>query len=389
MPAQTQPQNNHPQRIVITRANPLAPDPRVMKIARALREGGFAVTLVGWNMNGNLPDFERLEEFDCQRLPVRAHFGRGLVNIIHQLRWQVALLGWLRRHRQEYEIIHACDFDTVLAALCMQAWYGKKVVYDIFDFYADMLRATPQLVKRAIRNIDLRAINKADAVILADNSRFQQISGAHPKRSAVIYNTLEDLPEAEPPPQASTDSGGGLRLAYFGNLQVERGLLELLAVLGSHPAWRLDLGGFGGDKLLIQEKASQLANVTWHGRIPYELVLSLSSLADVLIATYDPKIPNNRYASPNKLFEAMLLGKPIVVAEGTNMDRIVLESGCGVVVPYGSQADLENALQTLQDKPDLRKQLGANGRRAFEMTYNWQAMQKRLLALYSDLMTGQ
>ena len=78
-----------------------------------------------------------------------------------------------------------------------------------------------------------------------------------------------------------------------------------------------------------------------------------------------------------------------MVAEGTNMDRIVLESGCGVVVPYSSQADLENALQTLQDKPDLRKQLGANGRRAFEMTYNWQAMEKRLLALYSDLMTGQ
>ena len=137
--------------------------------------------------------------------------------------------------------------------------------------------------------------------------------------------------------------------------------------------------------MMIQAKASQLANVTWYGQIPYELVLELSRLADILIATYDPGIPNNRYASPNKLFEAMLLGKPIIVAQNTNMDRIVLDTGCGVAVPYGSPSDLESALQTLQEKPELRRQLGANARRAFETTYNWQTMQKRLLQLYSNI----
>ena len=138
---------------------------------------------------------------------------------------------------------------------------------------------------------------------------------------------------------------------------------------------------------MIQTKAGQLKNVTWHGQVPYERVLELSRLADVLIATYDPRIPNNRYASPNKLFEAMVLGKPIIVAQETNMDRIVLETGCGVAVPYGNPVELERALQTLQDKPDVRRQLGANARRAFEKTYNWQSMQKRLLQLYSSLST--
>jgi glycosyltransferase involved in cell wall biosynthesis len=308
-----------------------------------------------------------------------------MVNMFHQMRWQIALLNWLVRHRQQYAIIHACDFDTVLAALCCKLLMGKQVVYDIFDFYADMLRATPKPVKTMIRFLDLHAINTVDALILADDARYTQISGAHLKRSVVIYNALPDLPVRREPVADSNTREAGLRLAYFGNLQVERGLVELLDVLGGHPEWQLDLGGFGGDEALIQDKASALANVTWHGRLPYERVLTLTARADALIATYDPHIPNNRYASPNKLFEAMLLGKPILVAQGTNMDRIVQDADCGIVVQYGSRADLESALKTLHEQPELRMQWGAHARQAFETTYNWQAMQARLFQLYASL----
>jgi glycosyltransferase involved in cell wall biosynthesis len=385
MPDPTQPQTNKKNRVVITRANSLSPDPRVMKIGRALREGGYTVTLVGWNMSGDQPNFEHLDGFPCYRLALPAKFGRGLVNMFHQLRWQIALSAWLSRHRHEYDLIHACDFDTVLAALYCKYLYRKIVIYDIFDFYADMLRATPSLVKRIIRFVDLQAIQRADALILADKSRYQQVRGSHPKRSEVIYNVLDDLPQVSTRPAQPQSTQPGLRLAYFGNLQVERGLLELLDVLQTHPQWDLDLGGFGGDKELIRERAAQLPNVHWHGQIPYDRVIELSGQADVLFATYDPKIPNNRYASPNKLFEAMCLGKPIVVAKDTNMDRIVQETGSGLVVTYGSTAELEKALLSLEDQPELRLQLGRQARRAFESKYNWRSMQQRLLDLYSEV----
>jgi len=357
-----------------------------MKIAHSLHQGGYNVMLVGWNMDAARPDFEHLEGLPCYRLPVHARFGRGVVNIVHQIRWQIALAIWLIGHRREYEIIHACDFDTVLAALLCRALLGKIVVYDIFDFYADMLRATPRWIRKIIKFIDLNAINSVDALILADDARYTQIRDAHPRRSVVIYNALQEG-------QGVYESGPGerpvsseLRLAYFGNLQVERGLIELLEVLRGHPEWQLDLGGFGGDEAFIHAQANSMINVTWHGRLPYGRVLELSSQADALIATYDPRIPNNRYASPNKLFEAMLLGKPILVAEGTNMDRIVNECGCGLVVPYGSRADLERALFTLHEQPELRSRMGNNARRAYEKNYNWQAMQSRLLQLYTGLL---
>jgi glycosyltransferase involved in cell wall biosynthesis len=289
----------------------------------------------------------------------------------------------LAHHRHEYDLIHACDFDTLIPAMLCKLLWRKQVVYDIFDFYADHLRATPRVVKDIIRIVDLSLINQADAVILVDEARLQQIGSAHPKRIAYIYNSPEELPPQSPVDRS--EARGELRLAYIGLLQVERGLLQLLQVLKRHPEWRLDLAGFGGDEALILEQVSTMPNVTWHGRVSYIQALALSSSADVLLATYDPGIPNHRYSSPNKVFEAMMLGKPVIVARCTNMDEIIAKAGCGQIVEYGDEIDLEKTLLRLSWQPELRTNLGENGRKAYENIYSWSKMQDRLLSLYEDL----
>ncbi len=272
----------------------------------------------------------------------------------------------------------------MLPSLVCQRLYGKKIIYDIFDFYADHLRATPNWIKSAIRNVDLRAIDRAEAVILADESRWEQIRGSNPRLSAVIYNTPE---EAEPKTTAESrmPSSDRLQIAYIGLLQVERGLLELLAVLGGHPEWGLHLAGFGGDESRLLEAARDLPNVHWHGRLPYTRAIQISAEADILIATYDPVIRNHRYSSPNKVFEAMLLGKPIIVAQDTNMDHIIRQADCGIVIPYGDIPALEAALLRLQQDLDLRLRLGRNARQAYDTSYSWKIMQQRLLELYQRL----
>jgi len=106
----------------------------------------------------------------------------------------------------------------------------------------------------------------------------------------------------------------------------------------------------------------------------------------VLFALYDPAIPNHRYASPNKVFEALMLGKPLIVAAGTHMDRLVSAAGCGLIVPYGDIPALENALLSLASAPALRLELGAKARRAYETGYSWAVMEQRLLELYKGLL---
>ena len=373
---------NKKVKILICRSNPVAPDPRVEKEARSLSQGGYSVQILGWDRTGGLPEHEDLGWAQINRQSIRSRFARGLMNFFPLLRWQMHLLVWLVRHRKDYDILHACDFDTILPALVCKKIFHKKLIYDIFDFYADHLRATPASLKRLIRLVDVWVIGQVDALILVDEQRIEQIAGAHPKRLAVIYNTPEDVwPELASQP---TDDNS-IHLVYVGLVQIERGLLDILEVMRRHPVWKLDLAGFGGDEQQILQACKDLQNVTWHGRVPYETALSLSSQANVLVALYDPRIENHRYASPNKIFEAMLLAKPVIVARHTNMDRIIEQAGSGLVIDYGDVDALEAALMRLEKDPLLRQRLGQSGRRAYEQKYSWRVMERRLLDVYHEI----
>ena len=366
--------------VVICRSNPIAPDPRVEKIARSLTADGYRVTALGWDRTGTLPRQQDLDGLSVYRINIRARYGSGLMNLPALLIWQAALFWWLFRHRRSYHIIHACDFDTIIPALFCKMLWKKTVIYDIFDFYADHLRRTPNFLKKMIRSLDYWAIGKADGVILVDDARIEQIKGSHPKVCISIYNSPEDVPfqpAHEPQPNSAR-----LRIAYVGLLQVERGLFEMIDVLRCRPQWHLDMAGFGGDEKEIVSLIETMPNISWHGRISYQRAIELSRQADVLFATYDPSIPNHRYSSPNKVFEGMMLGKPIIVAEDTNMDRMIKDADCGIIVEYGNKVDLENALNALAEDRALRERLGANARRAYEEVYSWQKMQQRLNEFY-------
>jgi len=371
-------------RVVICRSNPVAPEPRGEKTARALSAEAYDVQILCWDRTGEFLAKGVVNGIPCHRFSIRAQFGTGIGNFPALLRWQGALLWWLISHRHEYDQIHACDFDTVLPALLAKALFGKNVVYDIYDFYADHLRATPRWIRRIIRAVDLRVMVLVDGLIVSDESRWKQMSVIPPQNSTVIYNTPQDvahLIEINKHP----DSSIKLRLVYVGLLQVERGLLDILTILTAQPEWHLDLAGFGGDQEQIVAKTSTMANVTWHGRIPYQQTLELTQSADVVLALYDPAFAHHRYASPNKLFEALMLSKALIVAENTRIDRIVAKEHCGLVVKYGDLTALSEALSTLHEDESQRLAMGANGRRAYELQYNWPQMHNRLLHLYAQL----
>ncbi|MCX7977174.1 MAG: glycosyltransferase family 4 protein [Bellilinea sp.] len=368
--------------VLILRSNPIAPDPRVEKIGRTLSQQGWRVEVLGWDRTAALPSPVQTDFGVVRRLPIRARFGSGLGNLPQLLRWQVGLLFWLLRHPKDFQAVHACDFDTVLPALLIGRLRKIPLIYDIFDFYADHLRRTPNWIKSLIRKVDLWVIGQADAVILVDDSRRSQIAGSKPRLLEVVYNSPEDW---QPNNHLEKDNRFSLQIAYIGLLQRERGIFELLDVLQTHPEWGLDVAGFGGDEDEIRKRALNLPNVRWHGRIPYETALRLSAGTDVLIATYDPAIPNHRYSSPNKIFEAMMLARPIIVAKDTNMDLIIQRYNCGVIVPYGDRVALEEALRFLEHNPDERQRMGQNGRMAYETQYGWPIMKERLIRLYEKV----
>ena len=369
--------------VVFLRSNPIAPDPRVEKEARVLHNNGFNVVVVGWDREDI---FEKVEERDfgkIYRLKIKAKFGTGIKNIRHLIRWNIALLVWLFQNRKNYQFIHACDFDTVIPALISKILKKKKVIYDIFDFYADMLRNVPNFLRGVIRSIDLHLIGLADAVIIADESRREQIKGSKPKELVVIYNSPSiQINQIRNPIKTDYD----LIIGYVGLLQKERGLLEVINVTKKHINWKLILAGFGGDSELIHDYGKNTPNVEFLGRVSYEKALEIYSGCDILFAIYDPSIPNHKYSSANKLFEAMMLGKPIIVAKNTGMDELVDRYKLGFIINYGNEKEIEEALRKVEGWDLTRKQnFATHAKSIFEKFFSWEIMGNRLVGLYKKL----
>src|SRR2546427_6191115 len=159
----------------------------------------------------------------------------------------------------------------------------------------------------------------------------------------------------------------------------DRGLLDLLAACESTGA-RLIVAGHGPDEAVLLPHLESSPASMFLGTVPYDEVLRRTAASHVVAALYDPNVPNNRYAAPNKVFEAMMCAKPVITSDGIAIADLVRSVGFGLVVPYGDRAALQRALEQLMLSPTECDRLGARGRAAFESGYQWKAMEARLVA---------
>jgi len=366
-------------RVVFVRSkSPAGMEPRLAKEARTLVRAGYEVHAVLWDRERAFAAEETRDGVHILRYQLRAPEGQpDLVTLLPRW-WAHAFrrIASLRPH-----VVHAVDFDTILPGYAAARLAGAKLVYDIFDFYAEMVTAdlSPRFRELLARR-ERTMIDKADLVILPDLRRKVQLGNARPKRLLEIMN----VPEIH---RVAVKAGNSSHfvLFYGGMIAKDRGLMDLVVACEATGA-RLIVAGHGPDEAALLNTIESSPASTYLGTIPYDEVLERTATCDVVAALYDPSVPNNRFAAPNKLFEAMMFSKPVLVSEGTAAADIVREVGCGLVVPYGDREALRRALESLMLSPAESDAMGARGRTAFETRYNWSAMEPRLLEAYRDLL---
>ncbi len=369
--------------VLIIRSNPCDPDPRVEKESKAL-SGIYNVRVLCWDRELKSKKRDIKDGIDIIRFGLKAPYG-NLSLLFYLLIWGVYEFFWLLFAR--YDIIHACDFDTVLPAFFVSKIRRKKLIYDVFDFYADVLpfseRSFPY---RAIKWLDVKIINNADAVILADESRKEQIFPARPNLLEFIYNSPPVIKLLDKRLEHNIKKDG-IELFYAGILSCTRGLdMFIKVVSGFKGKIKLKIAGFGEEANRISNLAHSNRNVSFIGKITYNKVIDNSLKSDLLFATYDPKIRNHKYSSANKLFEAMMCHKPIIVAKNTGMDKIVDKENMGFIWNYGNYQELKSILELILLNKKVLVSKGLNAGTAYEK-YSWKTMELRLLKLYNSILT--
>ncbi|MEA3294536.1 MAG: glycosyltransferase family 4 protein [Euryarchaeota archaeon] len=367
------------------RSNPIDPDIRIIKEAQTLADAGYDVNILGWDREKKHPKIECRSNFLIHRIKLKAPFG---IKIIFYLPlWWIYEFIWLLK--EKWDIVHASDFDTFIPALIAAKIKKKPIIYDIYDFYADVV-TLPKLLRWITAKIDKFFMKFASAVIIVDKSILKQIGGYINNYVVIIMNTPQDIfknIKIETKPDNEKDV---FTIFYLGGIYKTRypNLDKIILSIKGMKGVELIIGGYADDNTIneLKKNMENIKNAKFIGKITDEEAIKYTIKADLLFALYDPSGLSNRYLSPNKLFEAMMYAKPILVSENSTMAEIVRENNYGIVVNCRDVKEIKEAIIKLKNNPGLCEQLGKNARKAYDKNYNWQIMEQRLLDLYDKLL---
>jgi len=369
-------------RIVITRSNPISPDSRVEKEADALNKAGHTVMILGWDRSKKYKvKKETIKvpsgDIDIYRIGIPAGFGDGIKkNLLPVIKIQLKFMFWLFRHSKEYDAIHACDFDNAFTGIICAKALKKKLVYDIFDYYIAS-HDLPSKLSIIIKKIDKEIINSADSVIICSEQRKEQIQDTNPKLLEIIHNSpsKEQMNAGNTKFMLKTNKRV-TRIAYVGILSRARLIKELIDCVANRSDCELHIGGFGQLEEYVKNSLKKHENIIFYGKIPYHETLQLESQCDIMTAIYDPDITNHQYAAPNKFYEALFLGKPIIMVENTGMDKVVKENDIGEIIFY-TQESLDSAISNLITRKNEWNVISEKMKTLYNEKYSWEIMEKR------------
>jgi glycosyltransferase involved in cell wall biosynthesis len=210
---------------------------------------------------------------------------------------------------------------------------------------------------------------------------------------AVVMNCPDPLPVAGRPRRFHERLGlasDAPVVLYHGGFSPDRGIEQLVEALPLLPGVHLVCMGYGLlEPLLRARAAASDGRLHVLPAVPPEELLEWVASADVVAIPIQPTTLNHRLTTPNKLFEALAAGVPIVAADLPGMAPIVRETGAGVVCDPTKPASLAAAIRSLLELPEAdRRAIGERGRRAATRRYNWAAQVEILLAEYGRL-TGR
>lgn len=174
-----------------------------------------------------------------------------------------------------------------------------------------------------------------------------------------------------------------LSVAYAGILQEGRMLRELIEIVSENIDMEFHIAGFGEMERYVKIKSTHFKNIHFYGILSYEKTLELQKRCDILAALYDPQTLNHVYAAPNKLYEALILGKPLIMTKNTGLDSIVSTNQFGKVIDFNISA-LQSALNQLMTEKQTFPEISRKMQNYFITTFSWKEAERRMLSLYNN-----
>lgn len=349
-----------------------------IKQCRSLAKAGFDVSLIVADGKGDEVTDDGINIHDVGTLP-------GRLNRIFRTTRRV----YARAESLNADLYQFHDPELFPTGLKLRR--HKKVV--IFDSHEDVPK---QMLGKPYLNAQLL---KLVAFIFAKYEawavrRLSATIGATPhiakKFSAMSVHTVNvnNFPQIGELENSVPWSDKEDEICYVGGIAAIRGVIPLITSLElTRCKARLNLvGDFseeGTERTAMTLSGWRLVNR--HGFLHREGVRDILARSVAGVVNFLP-LPNHIDAQPNKMFEYMAAGVPIIASDFPLWREIILGSNCGVCIDPSDPGAISAAIDKFVGNKKLAEQMGQNGKRAVLDTYNWQMEEPKLIKLYQDLL---
>lgn len=358
---------------------------RLPRAAKALKEANYEVDILNWNRGVNAAVIEAAtENFKNEGITVysiycgNTPYGKGIITIVNKLLFIIKVILFLCQHGKQYKVVHAIDFDLGLPVFLAKLINPKlkyKIIYDIADFVETFHSPIPTFIRKTIKGLSEKIMKNAEIIIIPNQNRLCNIPKLLHDKTIIVNNSID--PPNEEVEYPIKQSSSLLNVFYYGALSRDRGI-ELLLQQQDICMW------FAGKGELQEEiiKAAEINNnINYLGYLSLPEILSVASQIDIIYMVYDPTYQHNQIASPNKLYEALYLGKPCIVSENTSIDLFVDKYDIGYVTKF-DVVSLKQTFSGINQIELLEK--GQNAKLIYPQ-FSWEHSKNKLIDNYSSI----
>lgn len=294
-----------------------------------------------------------------------------------------------RKHPADVVVAH--DLPMLAVGRTLAAEFGARLVYDSHELYSEQEFSRGQ--QRSWAAIEQRHIQACDRVITVNPSIARELETRYGLKEVQVIHNAERVGPLAPRSWYLHTRFGIPRehqvLLYQGGFSAGRNLPELVQGLALVQSPRVHLVMLGEGQLgqsmqrLIDHKGLH-KRVHLHPAVPQAELLAITAAADAGVIPYQAICLNNYYCTPNKLFEFIAAGLPILASDLPELRRLVTGNGIGRVADLGTAAQLACAIDGFFSDNE-RLQVWRSRLTLVREELSWQREGERFKGIYEEL----
>ena len=324
------------------------PNPRIVKRLE-LEKNMFDLHLICWDRGKNMLSLEQGEGYETHVIKIKAG-GNPVKRMIPYLMFAKKAKKLLNDINPR--LIHVQGLDMLKIACDYKKTHPSvKIINEVADLHRFIVDEQSSLLYKFVRKYlnreDRKCAERYNLLVVTSMKYYDNYFKEFiPKEKVMYFPNVPDLSAFE---KYSKKNDGEFVVGYIGGVRYKKQIKNLLTAAEKLNI-RLMIAGFEQEPLEIEPLCKKNPNIEWVGRFDFNSqVAELYGKCDVMYSVYDADMNNVKVALPNKLYEAVYCGIPLIVAKETYLSQIVGEWGVGVSVDHREPDELINVLEKLKN----------------------------------------